>query len=199
MSRRSIAEIRREEIVKAFYKVVSEQGFSRATIREIAKAAGCSYRMLHHYFSDKDEIVETFVDHVSRTYLAELREGVSNELTAGERVEFLNSYFSDLSRFTLDFCRAWVECWALGNSRPVVSEALNRCYNEARTIITDIIRDGMRSGEFRKVDPHIAANLILATYEGMTMLWVVNTENTPVESINEHVPEFCLSYLKKPT
>ena len=197
MPRRSIADIRREEIIDAFYSVVSKKGFTKATTREIAKAAGCRHGLLHHYFANKEEIVQGFVEYVSNEYLAELEEGISKEMTATDRLEFMHSYVGKLSRFTLDFCRAWVECWALGNSHPAVSRALNRCYRKMRKILIEVIQDGMEAGEFRTVDPTIAANLILSTSEGTTMLWVVNTKDWPVESVNRHVAEFCLSYLKK--
>ena len=196
MPRKSIAEIRREEIIEAFYKVVSEKGFAGATVREIAHTIGCSYRMLHHYFSDKDEVIRSFVDFVSNRYIGELRERTSNGMNAADRLVFINDYLSDSNRFTLEFCRAWVGCWALSNSNSAVSDALNECYNDAREIIADIIRAGIRSGEFREVDPIITANLLLATSEGVTMLWVVNTKSIPIKRVNEHIPEFWLSYLR---
>lgn len=197
MTKRSITDIRREEIIEAFYSTVAQKGFGKATIREIASRAGCSYGVLNYHFENKEELVLSFLDHVMTTYSAELLDGVSKCDTATERLEFVFSYFSDLTRFTLDFCRVWVECWAVGNSNRRVSERLNKCYDDLKKVLDNIIREGIRSGEFKKVNPTIASNLIQATCEGLTMLWVVNTENTPVESVNKHLPEFCLSYLKR--
>jgi len=197
MARRKIAEIRREEMIEAFYTVVAEKGFAKATIREVAKRAECSYGVLNYHFANKEELVLSFMDHVLETFSAELRDGLATLDTATERFHFMFSYFCDLSRFSLDFSRVWLECWALANSNPAISERLNRSYNDVKRIISEIVKEGIRMGEFRNVDPTIAANLILSTLEGVTMLWVVNTQDTPVETINKHLPEFCLNYLKK--
>ena len=197
MARKSIAEIRKEEMIEAFYAVVAERGFNKATIREVAKRAGCTYGVLNYHFSNKEELVLSFMDHVLHTYIAELRDGISERDTATERLEFMLSYFCDLTRFTLDFSRVWLECWALGNSNPEISERLNKSYDALKKMIEEIIIEGISAGEFRNVDPTITANLILAELEGLTMLWVVNTQSTPIEALSEHLPEFCLSYLKK--
>jgi len=197
MARRSIAEIRREEMIEAFYKVVAEKGFAKATIREVAKRAGCSYGVLNYHFANKEELVLSLLDHVLETFGAELRDGISHCETATKRLEFMFSYFCDLSRFSFDFSRVWLECWALGNSHPGISERLNRSYDDVKCMMEEIVKEGIKAGEFRKVDPTIAANLILSALEGLTMLWVVHTQNTPIESVNEHLPEFCLGYLKK--
>jgi len=70
MARKSIAEIRKEEIIEAFFKVVSEKGFAKATIREVANVAGCNHGMLHHYFENKEAIIESAVEHVMTVYRA---------------------------------------------------------------------------------------------------------------------------------
>lgn len=197
MARRSVAEIRREEMVDAFYKVVAEKGFGKATIREVARRAGCSYGVLNYHFANKEELVLSFLDHVMETFSAELRDGISRCDTATEKFEFMFSYFCDLTRFSFDFSRVWLECWALGNSNPEISARLNGCYSDVKKMMAEIVSEGIRTGEFRNVDPAIAANLILAACEGLTMLWVVDTRNTPIESSSEQLPEFCLSYLQK--
>lgn len=198
VARRSIAEIRKEEILEAFYTVVAEKGFTKASIREIAKHAGCSYRMLLHYFKSKEEIVLAAQEQLMSVYGTDLRPGLLDKSkSATDRLNFMFSYFSDLERFSLDFCRAWVEFWALTKVHPSISRGMQKVYEDIKTLIEDIIRDGIKTGEFRKVNPEITTNLILATSEGLTMLWSVNTENTPVETVNDHISEFCLSYLKK--
>lgn len=197
MVRKSITDIRREEIIEAFYATVADVGFGKATIREIAKRAGCSYGVLNYHFANKEEMVLCFMDHVISTFTTELMRGIYECNTATERLEFMFSYFCDLSRFSLEFSRVWLECWSLGNSNPEISQRLNGAYDNLKCMIEEIVAEGIKRGEFRKVDPTIMANLILATCEGTTMLWVVNTQNTPIESLNEHFPDFCMSYLKK--
>jgi AcrR family transcriptional regulator len=197
MARKSIAEIRKDEIIEAFFKVVAEKGFAKATIREVAAAAGCNHGMLHHYFENKEAIIEAAVEHVMTSYVAELMEGLANYEAAADRIRFLIGWFCDLERFSLEFSRAWMEFWVLSKSEPAVSAALRECYRDVRAIFARIIRDGIERGEFRDVDPGVAAHVILASLEGSTMLWVVDTEGTPVAEVGKEIEEMVAIYLLK--
>jgi len=53
-----IRDIRREELLKAALRVMKRDGLHAATIDKIAKQAGLSKGIVHHYFRDKDELIE---------------------------------------------------------------------------------------------------------------------------------------------
>lgn len=196
MVRQSIAEIRREEITKAFFKVVSEKGLGRATIREVTEVAGFSPGLMHHYYPDKEAMLLDVLDYLITTYKAEFQEGVSQLDSAIDRMKFFISYLFDIERFDLEFSRAWMEFWVLSKTEPTVSEALKKCYRDVRDIIMDIIRYGIRTGEFKKVNLNDTANMILGISEGVcTVLYVVDTEGTPVKTINKQIADLFLKYL----
>lgn len=197
MGRKSIADIRRKEFTEAFFKVVAEKGLAGATVREITEAAGFSQGMLHHYFANKEAMVLEVMDYVVTTYMAEFQEGILKCDTAADRLKFVIFWFNDLNRFNLDFSRAWMEFWVFSKANQGVSKALQECYKTVKNIIFHIIRDGMRTGEFRKVNPVIVANLLLACMEGSTMLWVVDTKATPVKSMGKQTIELFLHHLVK--
>lgn len=48
---------RRDEILAATWRVIAREGITGATIRAIAKEAGCSRGILGHYFDDKADIL----------------------------------------------------------------------------------------------------------------------------------------------
>ena len=196
MGRKSIAHIRRKQIIEGYFKVVAEKGFANASIREITEAAGVSKGVLHHYFVNKEAMVLGVMDHVITTYTAEFEEGISQYDSPTERIRFLFSWFHDLDRFDLEFSRAWMEFWVLSKTHPAISDALKNCYEMLKNIIAGIIRDGIESGEFRKVDPDLTANLILECLEGGTVFWVVNPEARPVEALGRERAEMFLEYLK---
>jgi len=197
MARESVAEIRKREIIEAFFKVVSEKGFTQATIREVANAAGCNHGMLHHYFQNKEAIIRAAVDHVTTAYRAELLEGLSQHDSAMDRFRYLIAWFNDCDRFNLEFSRAWMELWILSKNDPAVSAALQECYQEVKDIFARVIRDGIKAGEFRKVNPDVIANAILGSLEGCTTLWVLDTGKTPVEEMGELMEEVFSEFLTR--
>ena len=196
MGRKSIAHIRRKEIIEGFFKVIAETGFANASIRKITEAAGVSKGVLHHYFVNKEAMVLGVMDHVTTTYMAAFQEEISRRKTATERMKFALSWFFDLERFNIEFSRAWMEFWILSKTDAAISNALQECYRQIKKHIADIIRDGIKSGEFRKVNPDVTANMIVGTFEGATMLWVIDTEGTPIKSMGRQIAKMYMDYLR---
>src|SRR6202035_1868175 len=50
-------DARRDEILSATWRVIVRDGIAGATVRAIAREAGCSPGILAHYFDDKDDIM----------------------------------------------------------------------------------------------------------------------------------------------
>jgi len=196
MGRKSIAHIRRKQIIEGFFKVVAEKGFAGASIREITEAAGVSKGVLHHYFVNKEAMVLGVMGHVLETYMSEFSEGLGGRESAADQMEFFFSWFQDIGRFDMEFSRAWMEFWILSKTNAAIAEALRDCYGQITETLAEIIRKGIASGEFAKVDPLVTANTIVASLEGTTTLWVVNPKATPIEAINDQIAKIFLDYLK---
>ena len=69
MPKLGMAPIRRKQLVEAAIAAIHAHGFANATVARIARQAGISAGMVHHYFKDKDELLFATMRHL----LAELR------------------------------------------------------------------------------------------------------------------------------
>jgi TetR/AcrR family transcriptional repressor of bet genes len=69
MPKLGMGPIRRRQLVEAAIAVIHEEGFAQATVARIARRAGVSSGMVHHYFENKDELLFATMRHL----LAELR------------------------------------------------------------------------------------------------------------------------------
>jgi TetR/AcrR family transcriptional repressor of bet genes len=49
--------IRRKQLVAAAIATIHQHGFASATVARIARTAGVSSGIVHHYFADKDELL----------------------------------------------------------------------------------------------------------------------------------------------
>src|SRR5688572_16936359 len=97
MGRPSNTEERRQQIVAGLLRVMSERGYERASVAEIARAASLSPGLVHYHFKDKQEILLTLVEQLT----ARVRERVAARLAqvrgedARARVEaFLDSFLA---------------------------------------------------------------------------------------------------------
>jgi AcrR family transcriptional regulator len=62
----------RELIVESAYACFRRQGLQKATIVDIAKAAGVSRSTIYEYFSDKAAIIEACAEHASERFYREM-------------------------------------------------------------------------------------------------------------------------------
>ena len=58
MGRKDLSEQRRAQIIEAFYHCVTRYGLKDSSLRLVAKEAGVQLSILHHYFENRDEMIE---------------------------------------------------------------------------------------------------------------------------------------------
>ena len=132
MSPRSLAEIRRQEIMEHFYAVVSEVGFDGASLARVASRMGVNPSLLLHYFGSRDQIVTEFVgfiiDRYEQVYINILKDVTAPE----ERLEVLMDriFARDWGELVGD--RAFYECYALSLSHPEIKEQFTTFYGKFR-------------------------------------------------------------------
>lgn len=76
--RTSIKEIRRQDLVKAAYLTLKDNGMQGLTIKKVAERAQMSPGIVHHYFKDKRELTEATIRY-------------SNGLISKRAIEYLNT------------------------------------------------------------------------------------------------------------
>ncbi len=197
MARKSIADIRKAEIIEAFLKVVSEKGLSKATVREVAEAAGCRHGMLRHFFGNKDTMIVEALNYVTHKYWDDFRNRSKEYDSSADELKNGIYWWLDRDQFDIDWGRTEVEFWVYSRTNPIVSEALNNYYSFARSTIAGIIRRGIEAGEFREVDAVITADMMLAEVNGLISLWYVNPEKISLKTMAKQVAELFEGYLKK--
>ena len=68
MPKLGMEPIRRAALVKATIAEIGDAGSLDVTVSRIAKRAGMSSALAHHYFGGKDQIFEAAMRHILRDY-----------------------------------------------------------------------------------------------------------------------------------
>lgn len=115
MPKLGMAPIRRKQLVEAAIAVIHEQGFAQATVARIARRAGISAGMVHHYFRDKDDLLFATMRHL----LAELRADAVGRLQHSDDPRqricaIIDACFGD-AQFDEQVFSAWLALY--GNAR----------------------------------------------------------------------------------
>src|SRR5713226_9244192 len=138
----------RKRILAAAEQRFAAFGYRRTGIAEIARDAGVAPGTLYRYFENKEEI-----------FRAVMREGLAQPGTAIERL-------GRLAQVSVDFNREN----SLVNSvyrrdgeiifAPLLEELHEHLITQNVAMIADVIRDGIREGTLRDVDPERAAFIL---------------------------------------
>jgi TetR/AcrR family transcriptional repressor of bet genes len=115
---RSAAEpIRREAIVKATIQEVARAGASEVTVAQIARRAGVSSALAHHYFGSKEAILVAAMRHVLTLYGAEVRGALATAETPRQRVEAVVRASFSATSFRRESVAAWLSFYVLAQNQ----------------------------------------------------------------------------------
>ncbi len=66
---RRTGDERRQELVRAAYEIIAEQGFEGLRTRNVAARAGVNIATLHYYFSTKEDLIRGVVDYIQQQFI----------------------------------------------------------------------------------------------------------------------------------
>jgi AcrR family transcriptional regulator len=130
---------KRQRAIEAGARVFLRFGFARATMGDIAQAAGMSRPALYLIFCSKEEVFEAVVAHWIEDSLARIAAGLATRSTLGDKLRFA--------------CEIWcVEGLELALANPDVRDmtrlpAVRKSYSRFEACLTDILQGAAeRSG-----------------------------------------------------
>ncbi len=94
MPRKSLKEVRSEQILAAYVTCIARYGFESATQERIAEQAGVKRSILRHYLGNREEIIDALIDHVEKDWKTQTQELV-NALPHSRRVSVLLEFLFD--------------------------------------------------------------------------------------------------------
>lgn len=110
--------IRRAALVKATITEIGRTGSLDVTVSQIAKRAGMSSALAHHYFGSKEQIFLAAMRHILTLYGAEVRgalaaaDGIDERLRAVIRASFGSG------SFRREVAGAWLNFYVLAQTQP---------------------------------------------------------------------------------
>jgi AcrR family transcriptional regulator len=181
-------EQRREELAAAVWRLAARDGLDAVTIRGVSAEAGWSTGALHHYFSDKEELLlfafQTVADRVGRR-VTSAREESGGPL---ELARALLAIGLPLDEDRRDETRVWFAFLGLALTRPPLARAQRLAYQAWRRMVADALRDSQEQGELRTdVDVEREAAALVAIVDGLAVQASFDPGCLDVELVDERL------------
>src|SRR4051812_44591077 len=173
---RRLPEERPRQILAAALEVFGEHGLAAARLDDVAKRAGVSKGTIYLYFPNKEELFREMVRYIVVGQLEAAERAVSESTgTATETLtEFMRSYWARIRgpQFGPLFRLIHAEIHNFPDlARFYGQEVVAR----SQRLIAGIIQRGVDAGEFRPLDPFMAARMLSAPFV-MHGLWCSHRE-----------------------
>ncbi len=187
----SVAQSTRERILEAACDLIAIQGIDEVRIARVARRAGASTALVHHYFSTREELLEQALIHsfelVGDGRFAE-GDGEAESATAG-LARAIRECLPEPGRPHRDWV-LWVELWLRAVREPDLRPVAARLYERYRRWMAALIRAGIESGEFRSdVDVGAVADLAMALLDGAGVRALIADPAMDVEAARALVAE----------
>jgi AcrR family transcriptional regulator len=149
----------RERILRQASQLFARKGYTGTSTREIAAAVGIRQPSLFHHFASKREIVETLLAYSIEDAAEIARRHARGKGPAAERLyHFIFEDIAYLCRSPYDLSGVHVTEIMQDDDFAFWHERLERLHGAIR----DMVRQGVKRGEFIEVDPTFAQEIIAA-------------------------------------
>lgn len=173
---------RRAEIVSAAARVFSADGYGNVGMREIAEAVGIRGASLYHHFSSKEEILYAICLTITKEPVEQNLPLLDAAGTPSERLAALvRAHIRHLLHRRVEYMVGLHEKASLSAEHRAEIDQYLYYYNRR---VRDVVTAGMRSGEFRELNPSLTALAICDMLNGVSG-WIHGTTDSDTDEVVE--------------
>lgn len=110
--------IRKAALVKATIAEIGQTGSLDITVSQIARRAGMSSALAHHYLGSKEEIFLAAMRHILTIYGAEIRGALAASEGPEARLQAILKASFSAANFRREVVSAWLNFWVLAQALP---------------------------------------------------------------------------------
>ncbi len=180
---------KREQIVEAAMRTITEVGFSRASTRAIAAEGGFNQALIHYHFGSLNALWLAVIDHTSALRMERYRSAVENASTLEDMVEIaVTIYREDLESGQMTVIS---ELIAGSLSEPDLGRGIVERMQPWIGFVQEVITKLIRNTPFEMMIPtREAASALVAFYMGVNLLTRLEPDRSSVDPLFETARRF---------
>jgi AcrR family transcriptional regulator len=190
---RAVKVSREEQLLGNAIQLFSRGGFRETSLQEIAVELGITRPLFYYYFESKEELLWRIIGHLGDVLLEQARPIATADRTPRERLRALLEMHIETLLANVDAFRIYfAERHSLTGKRDLRLKRGELAYQH---LITDVIVEGQRAGEFVLRDPELLERMSLGAANAL-LRWYVPTGAIPPQDITVAMVEFILAGIK---
>jgi len=175
------SEETRSKIIETAIKLFSTRGFNAASVDDICKDAGISKGAFYHHFESKQALFLALLDGWLQTIDNAIE--ASKDLTVPETFTQMTTAFPYIFETAGEGLPMFLEFWLQASRDKKIWEASIAPYRRYHKHITALIKKGVDEGSFVKVNPDLAARMIISTAMGLLLQSLLDPKGAKWEKV----------------
>ena len=164
-----VAEERKAQIYQAALACFNRKGYHLTTMDDIVAESGLSKGALYWYFKSKRELFLSLFQELMEQYGQAMESLVTSQANAAGKMRaglaFIRAGFEEIA----PFFGVMMEAWTLTRHDEDVERLTRKIYEPYVDTVTQIVQEGIASGEFRADFPRATALVVLTLFDGIMM------------------------------
>lgn len=193
-----IGRMRRSQLTRAAYKVVSRKGYYNFTIRDIAREAGLSAGLVHYYFKDKQDLLLNLLKEINTNIKSYLhRELVKTDSCRQKIMAFMDQAFGLVEK-EKEYFYVLIDFWTQVNHNARMRQANIKLFQSYRDECAAILTEGVEKGEFAAMNVRYYASIIISLIQGTIVQYVIDNNAFDYAEYTERIKSQIISMIIKP-
>lgn len=155
MPRSKSKPTKREDILRHATVLMGQKGFTATTIRDVADKVDFTQAAFYYYVENKEDLLYQIFREVLTVGLAQLEEISASQLAPSKKLRaIVHTYVKRMAEHKE---RSTVYLQEKRHLEPSHQREVERLERRALDILRDVINQGIVLGDFRRLDPTVAA------------------------------------------
>ena len=161
-------EARRVQILEAAKRCFARQGYHETKMDDIVREAGLSKGALYWYFKGKEELLDTLCDSFAKELQDDFLKAASVKAMDPEYLicelgaKLLERVLNDPEHRLI-----WMEHWSMAPRDTKYQQKITESHEGWLDITIPLIRQSIKEGKFKPVDPKQLAMGLMALFDGI--------------------------------
>lgn len=169
-----IINLRRSQLTRAAYNVVSKKGYYNFTIKDISKESGLSTGLVHYYFKNKQDLMLNLIREMNKNLKKYLNNGLSRSEDPVEKLKIYVTQAFELVMNEKNYFFVFIDFLSQVNRSERMRKANIRLIESYREECSRILREGVDKGVFREIDIQYVTTIIISLIQGMIIQYVID-------------------------
>lgn len=173
-------EEKKQQILEAAIRVFAQNGVMQTKMTDIAEAAGIGKGTIYEYFRSKEDIFAEAYNHIFLNTEHRIAKVLESPIQPEEKLRNFMSVTMEelLVKDGGEFAGIMMSFWSEGvrkkNERIMEIIDLKKIYSDFRIMIAGILEEGINKGQFREMDTHITASVIIGAMDGILLQYIMD-------------------------